>query len=145
MKIKKIKQAIGIVGNVVDSLDATGENDVPNVKAVNSIIESGSNDKGHYIKFSDGTLIQRGTLSYPSGVDSYELSFPIPFKDTDYQISTETAFEHYRVVDLVRSVKSTNSIILFASALKTSASPHTWIFELEYTQHVDWIAIGEWK
>lgn len=145
MKIKKIKQAIGIVGNVVDSLDATGENDVPNVKAVNSIIESGSNDNGHYIKYSDGTLIQRGTAVYPSGVDSYDVTFPTTFKDTDYQISTETSFQHYRVLDFVRSKKETNKFIVFASALKTDSSPYTWIFVLEHTQEFDWIAIGRWK
>ena len=50
MKIKKIKQAIGIVGNVVDSLDATGENDVPNVKAVNSQLNK-------VIKINDSDLL----------------------------------------------------------------------------------------
>lgn len=34
MKIKKVRNAVGIVGNVVDSLKATGVNDVPTVNAI---------------------------------------------------------------------------------------------------------------
>ena len=37
MKIKKVQQAVGITGTVVDNLDVSGENYVPNVDAVNNI------------------------------------------------------------------------------------------------------------
>lgn len=37
MKIKKVQQAVGITGIVVDNLDVSGENYVPNVDAVNNI------------------------------------------------------------------------------------------------------------
>lgn len=106
---------------------------------------SGHNENGSWVKYDDGTLIQRGTAVYPSGVDSYKLTFPMPFKDTDYQVSTETAYQYYRVLDFVRSTRDINYTIFFASALKTASSPYTWIFELEHEQEFDWIAIGRWK
>lgn len=37
MRIKKVKDAVGITGTVVDTLDISGKNYVPNVDAVNSI------------------------------------------------------------------------------------------------------------
>lgn len=46
------------------------ENDIDNLKeTINGIIESGSNEKGSYIKFPDGTLICTGKKTYSAEGD----------------------------------------------------------------------------
>lgn len=43
MKIKKIKQAVGLVGNIVDTLNATGDSDVPNAKTIKKALKNVQN------------------------------------------------------------------------------------------------------
>lgn len=76
-------------------------------EAINEIIDSGSNDNGSYVKFSDGTMICRKTIPkenflttqtnvtavqgisiYRSG--AYLWNFPVAFIDTDIQINVQT-------------------------------------------------------
>lgn len=50
-------EVINSGSEVVDSLEGNETNKAPSVKAVNGIIESGSNTNGNWTKFADGTLI----------------------------------------------------------------------------------------
>lgn len=75
--------------------------------AINGILESGTNDNGSWIKFNDGTMICRITLSKEKFLNSTSLSttvqginiyrsnvvnwnFPVSFVNTDIQINITT-------------------------------------------------------
>ncbi len=65
MRIKKIRQSLGAIGKVADSY-TTDSNACYNAPYVNSIIESGSDSNGTYIKYKDGTMIC--TMRYSTSV-----------------------------------------------------------------------------
>lgn len=52
-------EKINFINNQAPALNATNLNQLQtNIEtAINSVVESGSNDNGNYIKFSDGTMI----------------------------------------------------------------------------------------
>lgn len=51
----------------------------------NYIVDVGSNENGSYIKFSDGTLEQYGTISNTT-TGQPRLTFPLPFVNNDFNI-----------------------------------------------------------
>lgn len=116
-------------------------------------IESGSNDNGSWIKFSDGTLICRNTftvqaiINKPAGGNWYydqpniNKSFPQEFVGEYPQISIETVNSpdgggdwgqiHMKYIDLTKI-----SSVIFKD---TVSSDNSKTFNLSY------IAIGKWK
>lgn len=134
-----------IGSEVVDSLDGNETNKAPSVRAVNGIIESGSNDNGSWIKFADGTLIQYGsknctaTTSSSGGFTHYysqnTFTLPIEFKNTEYKIFPNINSENVTLINLVYgSVKTTSTYGLnFISSSNND------------TRTIQWFAIGRWK
>ena len=129
------------IGNLSD-LDTTDKTSL--VNAVNSVVESGSNSRGNYVKYADGTLIQYGRyidtyaidiiLSAVYRADQKTITFPIAFIDTSYRVFL-TALAPVNSTYLVDN--GTTSAIDFypiAYALRTSGS-----------YSVDFMAIGRWK
>ena len=70
MRIKKILGTVGLVGNILNK-KSTSKRDAYSCDYINKIIESGSNEKGSWIKYENGDLIQRmfvdKTLFYRTG------------------------------------------------------------------------------
>lgn len=69
--IIKAKQSAGVVATVVDNLNSTSSTDALSARQgkilnekISLIVESGSNENGSYIKWADGTMICRKTMSY---------------------------------------------------------------------------------
>ena len=111
---------------------------------VQSIVESGSNSNGYYVKYGDGTLIQWGryTATYAVDIslsavyrgDQKTITFPIAFIDTNFKM-TLSAIAPVNSAYLVDE-KTTNTMKFYpiAYASRTSGS-----------YSVDFIAIGKWK
>lgn len=109
------------------------------------IVESGSNDNGNYIKFSDGTLIQRGEADCPANVGYAGITFPIPFIDNNYIMIANNKFmgeTEYGDNDQVRN------IVTPQNWLKDKAYIYAYFYDhsiATYKRRVQYIAIGKWK
>lgn len=126
----------------------------PDVKAVSGlfqgdarIVESGSNANGTWIKFADGTLIQRGLTGtvvtngsmvmggiYGTAVDGTH-PFPVAFYNSDYAISGNGSY--WTDWGGWAAPYSTDSLTLFSS--------RAWSGSPSATCKIQWIAIGRWK
>lgn len=99
------------------------------------LIESGSNENGHYIKFSDGTLICRATKS--EGTGNSLITFPVPFASTNYQVSIDPGYASSPNVVITWGAKTVNGFKFYT------------VIDGEYTeetvQSFDYTAIGKWK
>ena len=89
MRIKKILGTVGLVGNVLNQ-KSSSKKDAYSCDYINNIVESGSNEKGNWIKFEDGTMIctqirsvtanfnaSQGSLYFPGW--AYNWKFPQEF------------------------------------------------------------------
>lgn len=136
MRIKKIRQSLGAIGKVADSY-TTDNNACYNAPYVNSIIESGSNENGKYVKFPDGTLIQYlGTSTIPANSVSKTITFPIAFIDTSYSVTINNYYTNSADVIFALSAKHTTDIAVYP---RVSGAKPTNPVEFNY------IAIGKWK
>ena len=103
--------------------------------ASGGIIESDSNPDGKYTKFADGTLINSKRLA-GSGSGFSVIEWPIPFIDTDYEVSGISSSSNSSLV-IVPKVKS----------FTTTGCEFTVVAEgLGHTNATaDLIAKGRWK
>lgn len=129
------------IGNLSD-LDTTDKTSL--VNAVNSVVESGSNSRGNYVKYLDGTLIQYGRYidTYPIDIelsavyrgDQKTITFPIAFIDTNFKM-TLSAIAPVNSTYLVDE-KTTNTMKFYPIAYASRSSD---------SYSVDFMAIGRWK
>lgn len=131
----------------LNSLQANIEN------AISEIIESGTNTNGSYIKYSDGTMICRGTKAILLDINnawgetlytgSYtdEITFPHAFisaPDLTYNCnpSTATGFFYGSIVDggLLITTTGFSGVTLIRPNSRTNVNAK-----------VNFIAIGKWK
>ena len=128
-----------------------------------TIVESGSNDKGSYVKFGDGTLIQKTFVSKESFIrendyvtvqnikfyrsDNPHILFPIPFIDTDY---TESIVVNYvynanalssRLFNPICTDKTKDGI----NVQMISVQDFGGVGLMETCKGVDITVIGKWK
>lgn len=101
-----------------------------------TIVESGSNDNGGYIKFADGTLIQ-----YNNGISfetTYkEIYFPISFLNNAYSIMVTGRYYYYLDVTYTTSDFSRDKMRIWGVRTTSGTSSDKNV--------VDYIAIGRWK
>ena len=106
------------------------------------IIESGSNDNGSYVKYSEGTLICYGvstiTSANPNTTTDKVVNLPYYFINTNYRVSFQKLNSGSYWADINEQVtnKTNNS---FTIACWNSASQSSGVINHEY------IAIGKWK
>lgn len=139
---------VSVGTEVVDSLEGNETHKAPSVAAVNNalatIVESGSNEKGSWVKYGDGTMIQRGSvytevdiktadgsLYRPAG--EIALNFPQNFINNAYQINVTSSG------DIIGSYVINKGVSLayawcFASSSRSAKG-----------RYLDYIAIGKWK
>lgn len=111
-----------------------------------NIFQSGSNSKGKYLKFYDGTMLQygavsitptvsrfQGGLTYYSGAQTIDL--PQPFIDTNFILSSNSVIANmnYFAQSYCCPVSKSSIVISFASTGNGD------------TRTVQWTAIGKWK
>lgn len=137
-----------VVNNNVDNagdlenLNTTDKSSL--VGAINSVVESGSNSNGYYVKYANGTLIQWGryTATYAIDIslsavyrgDQKTITFPIAFIDTNFKM-TLSAIAPVNSTYLVDE-KTTNTMKFYPIAYASRANS---------AYSVDFIAIGKWK
>ena len=71
MKIRKVKNAVGLVGNIVADMNATGVNDVPNTSTIKRYVDSKTIGEGSTVVYTDtapvGTIRLFGREDLPEG------------------------------------------------------------------------------
>ena len=128
---------------VVD-VSANTTNKVAIGDIADKVVESGSNSRGNYVKYADGTLIQWGryTDTYAIGIslsavyrgDQKTITFPIAFIDTNFKMTLSTIAPVNSSYLVDEKTTSTMKFYPIAYASRTSGS-----------YSVDFIAIGKWK
>ena len=138
---------------VIDSMEGTDKDKSPSVNAVKeyvigTVIESGSNENGSYIKYADGTLICRGmaNITVPitySGyygfcrlTQEYTPTFPYEFVDNQYNITlTSDTFGYFSAI----VTGMTASTFSFRGCTHNQSDYNPGAGKFHY------IAIGRWK
>jgi len=113
-------------------------------QAIN-IIDSGSNSNGNWIKFSDGTLIQRGLGICSENVGYATVNFPLEFKNLDYIM---IANHKYTSGSEFGGPSQIKNITTPQSYTKSSAYIYSYFSDgsiASYVRNVQYIAIGKWK
>lgn len=135
MRIKKVSQTTSTQAQVVDGY-STSTSDSYSCNYVNSIIESGSNTNGNYVKYTDGTMICWG--SKPTG----NITFAETFISTPTLIvsvnNAQNNFMH--VAQGSASSGSTGSLVATYQSIGTT---NAWA--IDNTVTINYIAIGKWK
>lgn len=106
---------------------------------ISKIVKIGSNERGDYIKFENGALIQYGTNT---GVDNgyREFLYPIEFANIPKVLSTIKVFDdNYVHFTQVYNVSKTKCRVVVRYA---SSAGGSWG---KGSNSFDWIAIGKWK
>lgn len=109
---------------------------------INGIVESGSNEKGIWAKFADGTLIQYGEVIQSANVDYADIEFPVNFINSNYYVNFISWFQWLRGANFTYGHKEKNKVRTFPNYLDDSGN---WIRFTEYTPTICWFAIGNWK
>lgn len=138
---------------VVDSLDGDETNMAPSVRAVNKkineVIESGSNERGSWIKYSNGTLICYGEFekfcnTWTTANSIYEcavenpLTFPFEFieRPMSVQLANTGDQDKYRACWIQKLMYSKTGITRLLLGKSSNYSDN---FRFSY------FAIGKWK
>lgn len=117
--------------------------------AINSIVESGSNDNGRWIKYSDGTMICYGKTTKNVSItnfsnsqkyyyqDDINIKLPISFIDSDYYsnviaVNNQNGSQN---VYAIRNKTQSKFDFCLSSLLSFSSNNNTFW----------WLAIGRWK
>lgn len=111
-------------------------------KSKGYIVESGSNAHGSYIKFSDGTMIQSGTVN--CGANSAGLiTFPSAFSSPNIIMTANNIYNQSSELGLILTTQSdttTVGVIYFRKYENGNLVTVT-----NTKAGASWIAIGKWK
>ena len=141
-------EKINFVNGQSPYISATNLNNLQdNVEnAINGIIESGSNENGKYIKFSDGTLICYGKASMSFSIniaygsvfrsDMQSISLPYSFIDTNYVVTLQ-GLAPVHVCYAVYDDKSVNLFKFYPVGFVSQASVSS--------RNIEYMCIGKWK
>lgn len=113
---------------------------------IGQIIESGSNDDGTYIKFSDGILIQFGRKSLTSEnlrtwfgttlySQEYTLTLPKEFISSDYTATSDVNIANMNIFAITHASPTTASTLTLSFVCSNQNETRT----------IHWVAIGRWK
>lgn len=113
------------------------------------ITESGSNDNGYYIKFDDGTMICKHTLTFPGGTPvaggqvEQEWVYPVAFikkpqvmRSIEVYTSVTALASNYSVVGRGQITSPTKCNVMVVHLNRTPETAAT---------YVSLVAIGRWK
>lgn len=125
------------VGELSD-LDTTDKSSI--VGAINSVVLSGSNTNGNYVKYADGTAIVWGTesISFNANTSTYNtINLLITFKNTNYIVteSISKLFNYHTAITLHPGTRTTTTCQI--GGWNDSSST--------INGYIDYIIIGKWK
>lgn len=113
------------------------------------ILESGSNNNGSYIKYSDGTIIQTGIITKNINIsskssysdvyydDGYFIDFPIPFLNTNYYTDIKAESKDAVSLNVYSISDQTNEMCKFNLCSISTLNLSNFKFR--------WLAVGKWK
>lgn len=105
----------------------------------------GNNENGYYQKFDDGTLIQWGTIQASANTSYADVSYPINFVDTNYNlIATQkyTSGSDYGGSLQLRCLTTSQAYSVSAGYVYSVYSDGT---SPAFKRNINWLAIGRWK
>lgn len=118
------------------------KNEMEAIKSLNEkvagIVESGSNENGSWVKFSDGTMICYGSTSANANSDYYTLTFPCQFIDSNYSISITNIYSYSSNIIWNTGALNPNNVILYPRIAGQATIPTVQTMAT-YT------VIGRWK
>ena len=143
--MNEIKQVVNEnddnVGNLTN-LVTPNKNNI--VGAINSIVESGSNDNGSWVKFADGTMICYGSFDLYldnfvawGSLYSQDYENPLNFPQTFTSINACLVENSGNAAAFISRVAYNTNGITKLSPARPTASTSTYTFS--------YIAIGKWK
>ena len=111
----------------------------------NSIIEIVKNDKGIYVKYANGLLIQAGTVIAPANQNYADYTLPIPFKDKNYTMQAGA-----RYVGGAGSGGTAQITTCTAPQIVSVSSGYIYNLKTDesvpsFPRTLDWYAFGFWK
>lgn len=147
IRIKKIQQPASYPENSIHDAYSTSTTDTYSCNYINSIVESGSNTNGDYIKYSDGTMICTKKVSFvglqfttawgnayetpPVDLGDYAQEFvDIPLMFVSCAYSTAAA-------EGLANTETSYGSVIFYRPIRTDAADYSYTFYL--------MAIGKWK
>lgn len=137
------------VENSFKSSMTTSDKDTYNCNYINSIIESGSNSNGNWIKFNDGTMIQMGSLEV-NAATYIELPYG-GYRTFGKTITLPVSFINSKYIISVNATSDTNNNGFCANKegiTNNSFNGYFWTINKNTTElihSIDYITIGKWK
>ena len=137
------------VENSFKSSMTTSNTDTYNCNYINSIIESGSNSNGNWIKFNDGTMIQMGSLEV-NAATYIELPYG-GYRTFGKTITLPVSFINSKYIISVNATSDTNNNGFCANKegiTNNSFNGYFWTINKNTTElihSIDYITIGKWK
>lgn len=104
------------------------------------IVESGSNENGSYIKYSNGKLKQMGKGSGDASVGNITIELPTAFSDTSGIVSITNIYTNYPSINYSASVDKTK---LYVFARIPTTDGYGKLVDKEW--NFQWTAEGYWK
>lgn len=147
MRIKKVSQAVA-TDYQVNGTYSTSQSQAYSCDYVNTIIDSGSNQYGTWIKYIDGTMICCGKQSYTGARNNAWGSLYATAKITG--ASFPVAFTTLKSVNLTAEVSGTSVWAVSATLNSNSTLPDCYLVSATSTSnsstyYINYIAIGTWK
>lgn len=101
------------------------------------LVESGTNDNGSWLKFSDGTMIQFGEKKIPSSATNEVVTLPESYINNKYSVIFSPFFVTYINVCLVIANMNESSFRVYGQRGNGA--------DLNINQLFKWTTIGRWK
>lgn len=104
---------------------------------VGYIVDSGTNDNGSWIKYSDGTMIQYGEKTIPSTATNELVTLPESYINNKYSVILSPFFVTYINICLVMANMNESSFRVYGQRGNGA--------DLNINQFFKWTTIGRWK
>lgn len=151
MIIRKTQQPSDFPTNSISNAKTTGVTNTYSCDYINGIIESGSNDNGNWIKFSDGTMICTSVKVVESICNQawgnlYETSWlqlgkmPQAFISTPYNVSATLTSASGGKAGFIEFIDKTTATSWGQTIVARAVSSNTSLIFA-----INLIAIGKWK
>ena len=145
--IRKTQQPSDYPSNQIHDAYSTSTTDTYSCNYINSIVESGSNTNGEYIKYADGTMICTKKVSYVglqftiAWGNAYE-SPPVELGDyaqefVDIPLMFISCATSTAAAEGLGNTKTDYGRVIFYRPIRTDATTYVYTFYL--------MAIGKWK
>lgn len=105
-----------------------------------SVVESGSNDNGNYVKFGDGTMITTSKIGFGTGIITASYTLPASFLDHFGITLSSQNFDSWTLQDLAligTGRSGNNAVTLIMNQQVTRRS--------NYPLNLVLVCIGRWK